>query len=63
MIDVFSVAAALTQELRRWLPASTSAQGLDERLGFQAFAAPEGFMEKVDPDVHRRQRARGNGSG
>ena len=46
------------QELRRWLLASTSAQGLYERLGFTVLGAPERFMEIRDPDVHHRQRAR-----
>jgi GNAT superfamily N-acetyltransferase len=47
------------QELRRWMLASTSARGLYEKLGFKALRAPERFMEIADPDVHRRQRARG----
>ena len=49
------------QELRRWLLASTDARGLYARLGFQPLSAPDRFMEIRDPDVHRRQRARGNG--
>jgi GNAT superfamily N-acetyltransferase len=46
------------QELRRWLLASTTAQGLYRRLGFTPISGPERFMEVVDMDVHRRQRDR-----
>jgi GNAT superfamily N-acetyltransferase len=51
------------QDLRRWMLASTTARGLYERLGFRPLARPELFMEIADPDVHRRQRARGDQPG
>ena len=50
------------QELRRWMLGSTDARGLYQRLGFTPLAASERFMEIVDVDVHRRQRARAAGT-
>jgi len=46
------------QDLRRWLLVTRDAHGLYAREGFVALAAPERFMERLDPEVYARQAAR-----
>lgn len=43
------------QGLRRWSLVTRDAHGLYRRFGFVTPPAPERYMEKVDPDVYRRQ--------
>jgi GNAT superfamily N-acetyltransferase len=43
------------QGLRRWLLVTRDAHGLYAQHGFTALAAPERFMESVDPDVYARK--------
>lgn len=45
--------------LRRLLLVTRDAHGLYERLGFRTLAAPERYMERLDPDVYRRSRQQG----
>jgi GNAT superfamily N-acetyltransferase len=40
--------------LRRWNLATRDAHGLYTQFGFRALAAPERYMERLDPDVYRR---------
>lgn len=42
------------QGLRRFVLATRDAHGLYEKVGFQRLAAPERFMEIVDPEVYLR---------
>ncbi len=42
------------QGLRRFMLATRDAHGLYQKFGFRAPAAPERYMEKLDPDVYRR---------
>jgi GNAT superfamily N-acetyltransferase len=42
------------QGLRRWNLATRDAHGLYAHFGFRALAAPERYMERLDPDVYRR---------
>lgn len=44
------------QGLRRFVLATRDAHGLYEKVGFQRLAAPERFMETVDPEVYLRDR-------
>ena len=46
------------QDLRRWLLVTADAHGLYAREGFVALATPERFMERCDPEVYARLRAR-----
>jgi GNAT superfamily N-acetyltransferase len=43
------------QDLRRWSLVTRDAHELYRRFGFTALAAPERYMEKLDPDVYRRR--------
>jgi GNAT superfamily N-acetyltransferase len=43
------------QGLRRWSLVTRDAHELYRRFGFTALAAPERYMEMVDPDVYRRR--------
>lgn len=43
------------QGLRRWSLVTRDAHGLYRRFGFVMPPAPERYMEKLDPDVYRRQ--------
>ncbi len=43
------------QGLRRWMLGTMDAHGLYEKTGFTQLAAPERWMEKVDPDVYGRR--------
>lgn len=45
------------QNLRRWMLATADAHGLYGQYGFRPIAAPERFMEIVEPDVYRRLAA------
>jgi hypothetical protein len=40
--------------LRRWNLATRDAHGLYRQFGFAALAAPERYMECLDPDVYKR---------
>lgn len=42
------------QGLRRWSLGTRDAHGLYEKTGFTSLAAPERWMEKVDPDAYTR---------
>jgi len=41
------------QGLRRWSLVTQDAHGLYAPFGFKAVAAPERYMERLDPDVYR----------
>lgn len=43
------------QGLRRWMLATTDAHGLYAQVGFTPLSAPDKLMERLDPDVYRRQ--------
>lgn len=45
------------QGFRRWMLATRDAHGLYRQVGFTPLASPERFMEKWDPDIHRRGRS------
>jgi GNAT superfamily N-acetyltransferase len=47
------------QGLRRFLLATRDAHGLYEKVGFQRLAAPERFMEIVDPEIYLRMNQEG----
>jgi hypothetical protein len=40
--------------LRRWNLATRDAHGLYEQVGYRKLAAPERYMERLDPDVYKR---------
>jgi len=42
------------QGLRRWILATSDAQGLYQQFGFTALKRPEIFMERHDPKVYAR---------
>jgi GNAT superfamily N-acetyltransferase len=42
------------QKLRRWMLATRDAHGLYRQFGFKPLARPERFMERHEPDVHKR---------
>ena len=44
--------------LRRWNLATRDAHGLYRQFGFVPLAAPERYMERLDPDVYKRGKAR-----
>lgn len=41
--------------LRRWSLVTADAQGLYRQFGFTAVAQPERHMERLEPDIYRRQ--------
>jgi GNAT superfamily N-acetyltransferase len=43
------------QGLRRWCLVTRDAHGLYEQFGFTRPARPEGHMEKVEPDIYKKQ--------
>jgi GNAT superfamily N-acetyltransferase len=44
------------QGLRRWTLVTLDAHGLYEQFGFKPIANQERFMERIVPDIYRRQR-------
>jgi GNAT superfamily N-acetyltransferase len=46
------------QHLRRWMLVTRDAHALYAQFGFDALAAPERVMERVDPDVYLRGAAK-----
>jgi ribosomal protein S18 acetylase RimI-like enzyme len=44
--------------LRRWNLATRDAHGLYRQFGFVPLAAPERYMERLDPDVYKRANSR-----
>lgn len=44
--------------LRRWNLATRDAHGLYRQFGFVPLAAPERYMERLDPDVYKRAKTR-----
>lgn len=46
----------LLQGLRRWSLVTADAHGLYRQFGFSPVAQPERHMERLDPDIYRRQR-------
>ncbi|HWA27282.1 MAG TPA: GNAT family N-acetyltransferase [Lacunisphaera sp.] len=47
------------QGLRRWNLVTADAHGLYAPFGFKVPAAPERYMERLDPDVYRRMAGTG----
>jgi GNAT superfamily N-acetyltransferase len=45
----------LLQRLRRWSLVTADAHGLYRQFGFVPVAQPERHMERLDPDIYRRQ--------
>jgi GNAT superfamily N-acetyltransferase len=40
--------------LRRWILATRDAHGLYRQVGYESLAAPDRYMERLDPDVYKR---------
>jgi GNAT superfamily N-acetyltransferase len=47
------------QGLRRWSLVTADAHGLYRQFGFSPVAQPERHMERLDPDIYRRETTRG----
>jgi hypothetical protein len=40
--------------MRRWILATRDAHGLYRQVGYSPLAAPDRYMERLDPDVYKR---------